>query len=495
MAVATDSTISDFEIEEALANLVAKSLISVDANYDHTIFRLADTTRAYAAEKLKSSGELSKVQVAHAGFFAGAFAEAERDFENLSAIDWFNLYGWQIDDLRAALDWAFVTDGDRALGVELVAMAIPLWHQLSLLDECLSRVAQALSVHPADKRDKRRMQLQAALGWPQMVAVSGFPSGAEAWKATLSLAESLADIDYQLRSLWALWVDRTNSAEPRQAMVTADRFRKLTEASRERSDDAVADRMQGATLHLLGQQSQARALLEKMLTSYDEQSQRRHIIRFQYDQRLLAEVALSRVLWLQGEAAASLALVEKLIDQAKALNHGPTYANILAESACPIALMANDVPLAERYIALLRTETRARSMDVWRTYADAFDGELLIRRSEPKQGLAMMFPALTKLRATGFVLYDMAFRGIVAVGLTAVGDNVAAAAELDLALAQCAKTGEGWCLPELQRIRAELHAVVHESAAGKKLLRQASALASAQGSGFWLAGVEASPAQ
>jgi predicted ATPase len=100
MAVAADNAISDFAIEEALANLVAKSLIAVDATYDHTIFRLADTTRAYAFEKLVDSGELSKVQGAHARFFMEAFGQAERDFENLSAIDWLDLYGWQIDDLR-----------------------------------------------------------------------------------------------------------------------------------------------------------------------------------------------------------------------------------------------------------------------------------------------------------------------------------------------------------------------------------------------------------
>ncbi|AZO35266.1 hypothetical protein EOA27_01270 [Mesorhizobium sp. M2A.F.Ca.ET.037.01.1.1] len=104
----------------------------------------------------------------------------------------------------------------------------------------------------------------------------------------------------------------------------------------------------------------------------------------------------------------------------------------------------------------------------WRAYADAFDAELLIRCGDPKHGLAVMYSALTKLRAAGFVLYDMAFRGVVAAGLVAVGDNVGAAAELDLALAQCAKTGEGWCLPELQRIRAELYAAVGERDAGKR---------------------------
>jgi predicted ATPase/DNA-binding winged helix-turn-helix (wHTH) protein len=491
LAVAADSGISDFAIEGALANLVDKSLISADAAFDHTFFRLADTTRAYAFEKLKESGELTKVQGAHAGFFMEAFGRAEEHFEDLSAIEWLNLYAWQIDDLRAALDWAFAPGGDSNLAVTLTASAIPLWHQLSLVDECLNRVAQALGVLPADLRDKRRMQLQAALGWPQMHAVSGLPSGAEAWKATLSLAENLHDADYQLRSLWALWVDRTNNAEPEQAMVFADRFRALAQHSKE-DDDAVADRMRGATLHLLGLQTAARDALEGMLARYREQSQRRHIIRFQYDQRLLAEVALARVLQLQGNQEQSLLMVQGLIERAKLLNHGPTYANILAEAACPIALMAEDFPLAERFIALLRTETRAQSMDVWRTYADAFEGEMLVRRGHSKRGLDIITPALATLRASGFVLYDMAFRGVAAVGLRTAGARDQAMEELDLALAQCGRTREGWYLPELQRVRAELFADDGDVAEAESLLQSAAALARQQGAGLWHANIAGS---
>jgi hypothetical protein len=272
----------------------------------------------------------------------------------------------------------------------------------------------------------------------------------------------------------------------------ANRFRDLTQRSREGSDDAVAERMRGATLHLLGQQSEARDSLEKMLASYEEQSQRRHIVRFQYDQRLLAEVALARVLWLQGMAAESLGLVHRLIEKAKLLNHGPTYANILAEAACPIALMAEDFPLAEQFISLLRTQTRVQSMDVWRTYADAFEGELLIRRGEPQKGMDLIRPALATLRANGFVLYDMAFCGIVAVGLRSVGADDIAATKLELALAQCERTGEGWYLPELQRIRAEIHAAGGDRAVSEGLLKSALARAGEQGAGFWQANIETS---
>jgi predicted ATPase/DNA-binding winged helix-turn-helix (wHTH) protein len=492
LAVAGDIALSDFAIEEAIANLVAKSLISVDATYDHTIFRLADTTRAYSFEKLRESGELLKVQSAHAKFFADAFARAEQDIERLSSSEWLDLYGWQLDDLRGALDWAFSPEGDQDVGITLTALAIPLWHQLSLVDECLHRVALALGVIPKGTPDKRRMQLQAALGWPQMQAVSGLPSGAEAWKATLTLAEELGDVDYQLRSLWALWVDRTNHAEPTQAMILASRFAELTTRSGNRDDDAVADRMRGATLHLLGQQDEARDTLKGMLARYGAQPHRNHIIRFQYDQRLLAEVALTRVLWLQGNSAEAISLLDTLIDQAKLRNHGPTYANILAEAACPIALMACDFDRAEHFIALLRTETRAQSMDVWRTYADAFEGEMLIRRGEARAGLDVLAGALAILRESGFVLYDMAFRGIISVGMEAAGSNGDAAMELDLALAQCERTGEGWYLPELQRIRAEHLFSEGETASGTALLARASDLAHRQGAGFWKAQLDRS---
>jgi predicted ATPase len=39
-------------------------------------------------------------------------------------------YGWQIDNVRAAIDWAFSPSGDTLLGVALTTAAIPLWMQL-----------------------------------------------------------------------------------------------------------------------------------------------------------------------------------------------------------------------------------------------------------------------------------------------------------------------------------------------------------------------------
>jgi predicted ATPase len=53
--------------------------------------------------------------------------------------------GRHIDDLRAAFDWAFSSQGDVALGVTLTTAAVPLWMHLSLLEECRGRVERALA--------------------------------------------------------------------------------------------------------------------------------------------------------------------------------------------------------------------------------------------------------------------------------------------------------------------------------------------------------------
>jgi hypothetical protein len=111
-----------------------------------------------------------------------------------------------IDDLRAALDWAFSSQGDAALGVTLTTAAIPLWMHLSLLEECCGRVERALAgVAVSATGDTRgEMKLQAALG-ASLTFSGGAVSAIEAALArALHLAESLGDIDHQLRALGAL---------------------------------------------------------------------------------------------------------------------------------------------------------------------------------------------------------------------------------------------------------------------------------------------------
>lgn len=441
---------------ECLTSLFDKSLVIARPEGRAFRYRLLDTTRAYSRDLLEQKGEANSRRRRHAERVRAVFERAKAEWNQCPTADWLQTYGCELGNLRAALDWAFSKEGDGAVGAALTAAAAPIWFHLSLLDEGLSRVEYAITwlrEQPAPDR-RLMMQLYAISGWPQMRAIKGIPCGAAAWQQTLVLAVELDDVDYQLRALWALWVDRGNHGDAAEALALAERFAALAERAGDPQDRMIGQRLRGHSLHYLGHFPESRRQIEQMLEHYAPPPQRSHAIRFQYDQRLTAQITLVRGLWLQGNADRALAMVEQMVADGLALEHTLTLAHILSDAACFIALWAGDLPLAARYTSMLREHTTLHALDVWRTYADAFEGEILIRQENALDGIVVLQRAIRSLEATGFVLYNAAFEGVLAEGLTACGRHDEADRVVSRALARCQASGEAWCVPELMRVRA-----------------------------------------
>jgi predicted ATPase len=165
-AVAGDAATSDVDATARPADLVAKSLVAADVSGAKPRFRLLETIRAYAIEKRDESGEGQPIAQHHANYYRYLFQRAEGDATARPSIEWLADYGEEIDNLRAALDWAFSpVDGDISIGIALTAAAAPLWMYLSLIDEWRFRVTQALTAlgKAASADDRLEMKLQAAL--------------------------------------------------------------------------------------------------------------------------------------------------------------------------------------------------------------------------------------------------------------------------------------------------------------------------------------------
>jgi predicted ATPase len=111
------------------------------------------------------SGEFEQVAQRHAEYYRDLFERTEVELQTRPASEWQADFGRPIDNLRAALDWAFSQGGDASIGVALTAAAVPLWMHLSLMEECSGRVERALAAVTAGAgRDARReMQLHAVL--------------------------------------------------------------------------------------------------------------------------------------------------------------------------------------------------------------------------------------------------------------------------------------------------------------------------------------------
>jgi predicted ATPase/class 3 adenylate cyclase/DNA-binding winged helix-turn-helix (wHTH) protein len=175
-AVAIAAEPGPSEVVDYIANLIGKSLVAADPRGDVAQYRLLDTTRLYAFEKLKSSGEFKEIARRHAEYYCAVFAPAEAESESRPQAEWLAIYGRHLANVRAGLDWAFSPDGDPQIGAALTVAVVPLWVQLSLLGESRQRVEQALAVLEGDDPTtaRRRMQLSAALGCtPAERATSG----------------------------------------------------------------------------------------------------------------------------------------------------------------------------------------------------------------------------------------------------------------------------------------------------------------------------------
>jgi predicted ATPase/DNA-binding winged helix-turn-helix (wHTH) protein len=458
-AVVSDANLSEVQVVNGIVHLVMKSLLSANVEGDVALYRLLDTTRVYAREKLAASGERDNFSRRHAEYFRTLFGRAEVEWNVLPTKEWLAVYDGQIGDLRVALNWAFSPGADVATGIALVVAGIPLWLQLSLINECrinVERALAALDLGAGSQNDQLKMKLQAALGWSLMYTSGPERETGAAWRAALGLAEHMRDTDYGLRALWGLWAGTINNGDFRGALAVAQRFNEAAAAVADDADRAIGDRMVGVCLHFLGDQPEARRHIERMLTRYVPPPSRSHVVRFQFDQQVTARMTLSRVLWLQGYADQALRVSENNIRHALSIGHTLSLCNALAQGACPVALLAGALPLAERWTTILLQQTERHALEIWHSYGRCFKGEFLIKSGDLNAGLHLLQVGIGELRRAKFVQYYSAFLWVLAESFAKanrVGEGIEA---IDEALARSAANEERWCVAELLRVKGEM---------------------------------------
>lgn len=441
--------------DDIIDNLVSKSLISIEPCSDGQRYRLLDTTRFYAFEKLAETGETAAVFERLASFLAELLEENEQALYSGAIDDWPEDFSQHVPSLRLALDWAFEPGSDTMAGVRLTVAALPLFFRFSLLDECFDFVTKSIAYLESnpDLDERSRMKLYAALGWPQMRATEGPQKGIDAWTTALRIAEKLGDVDYQLRAVWALWVDAINRAEPLLGLELAQMFQARAAGSSERVDAVIGKRIMGATLHWIGRHEEARSLLEQMIVEYDALPP---TTRFQFDQKATAQIMLARCHWVLGDADLALRIIADTVDYTMSIGHELSLTNVLAEAACPIALLEGDTALANKYITLLAEHTKSLSLDVWSAYARCFHADLVFREGRAEDCLAELCPAMAVLEKAGFTLFKSAFKALEAQALGRLDRLTEAHSVIDEALLDGQNSGERWCRPELLRVKGQL---------------------------------------
>ena len=452
-AVVSGVEISPSDVVDCLADLTAKSLVAVEASGAR--YRLLDTMRVYALDRLAESGEREQIarRLAEQGLTISERAEAE--WETRPTTEWLADYAWRIDNLRAALDWAFSPVGDTSIGVALTAASVPLWMQLSLMDECRVRVEQALAAIAAgmDCEPRREMKLHAALAASLTYAGGVLRELDAAWTKTLELAEQLDDAEYRLRAVWELWTLHRVSRWHCAALTQAERYCALAANRADPNHRLIGERMLGISYHYSGDQVLARPHLEGVLAAYVEAENRSHIVRFQVDLRVSARTFLAPVLWLLGFPDRAIRAAEAAIEEARAANHALSLSHALVFGACPTALLAGDLASGKRFARMLIDHSAKHGLARWHAYASGYRGALLIRRGDIAAGLQLLRAGVDELGGfTTLRFMDL----LMPEALHRAGEIVEGLASVDEAIARSEETKEYRLTPELLRIKGEL---------------------------------------
>jgi predicted ATPase/DNA-binding winged helix-turn-helix (wHTH) protein len=487
-AVAGLGSIASDDVFSAVANLVAKSLVVSDRTGSTTWYRLLDTTRAYALEKLQQSREAEQILRRHAAYFLAVFRRAEHEWETRPTTDWTSDYASHLDNLRAALNWACAAHGDAVLTIALTAAAVPLWAQMSLIDECYRRVSEALvrTETMAAPDPTLQMKLLAALGGALLYVKGPTHETEVAWIKALAFAESVGDSEYQMRALWGLWVHHMNRGEFGTGLLLARRFLGFAQHSSAAEDVSIGNRMIGTSLHYRGDQAEARHYIEKMLTEYVEPLRRSPATRFRFDQKVVARVALARILWIQGYPDQAWQMAKATVANAHALNQPVTFCFALAEAGCPVAMFIGDLTAADQYVSELLETSQLHGLPIWQSWGHRFSGTLSIRKDALEVGVTLLRKSLDQLPESSFQPRFTWFLGQLAIGLAHLGELPEAMQAVDEALGRSERNEDRWCLAELLRIKGDL--LLQEGvdvAAADNHYRQSLACARAQGALSW----------
>lgn len=481
---------SPVELTDLIASLVAKSLVGVEMDGATTRYRLLETTRAFALEKLGESGETGLASGLHAGFYRDLFAPRDLPAQVEPTLQCIDLYLREIDNVRTALDWAFSPAGDVGTGVALTAAYVPVWLYLSFVGECHERAQRALDKLRPDSDVSKHLQIQlhAALGIALVYTTGAADTTTAVLAKSLELAEDTHDVEAQLQVLWAMWICRFNNGDSRAAQDLAERFLEVATRAGDPVHIAGGERLLGSTLHYHGDQTQARRHLERAAELDTSSVVYRHVIWSHYDHGVMTRARLARVLLMQGLVEKAEIMARDALVAAQRLDHKLSICFALGEAVCPIALMAGDLATVEWSLAMLADLATRHNLSFWTRVASCLDGCLQIEWGNLANGTALLLAGLDAFGRAGQRLYSSWFIGYVALGLAGSGHADEALTTIDGALAWLNADRARWHVAELLRAKGKLSAESAKcgsDAAAERWFLDAIAEASGQGALLW----------
>jgi predicted ATPase/DNA-binding SARP family transcriptional activator len=192
-AVVSDATVPQHEVLDVLSRLVHRSLVIADAGHP-TRYRMLETLREYADERLVESGERELVAGRHAAFFVGLAEDAAELLRGHGQREGLRRLREEQANLRAALGW-LTSAPERSEEALRLAGALGLfWHLGRHVEgrEVLSRVVA--TARGSRTARARALQAVSMVERPRGCLVHPSPRCAETARESLELFTAEGDL-------------------------------------------------------------------------------------------------------------------------------------------------------------------------------------------------------------------------------------------------------------------------------------------------------------
>jgi predicted ATPase len=478
-SVAADAELDEASATEAIASLLAKSLISTTELHGSTYYRLLETTRTFAEAKLAGRGEANRIARRHANFFS-EFLQRDQLVQSRFGEHDLSGYASHIGNVRAALQWAFSDDGDVSVGAELATWAAPLFIGLSLLEECDRWCERGLAGLDDDARGTRQeMILQEALALSSMYTTGNSDLVRAAIERVLALEEAFGDHRHRLQLLFGLHRFFLRLADFRGALAVAQQCATFAEAAKDPAGLAIADFMLGVCYHFIGDQAATQFYCERAMARAAEPGT---LIPnfFGFDHRIYA-ISLARAMWLRGFPDQARRIAKTTIDESLSRVH-PLSICVSLTYGSPVFLWSGDFRSADDYVERLVEYAGRHSLEPYRAAGLGLKGALAVARDELETGIDLLRGALETVTALKLNILLTDFMGALADGLRKSGQLEEALLTVNQAIGRATDCGSTFDMAELLRVKAQVLAAMPQygRVSAMNCLTEAVAVAQAQ---------------
>jgi predicted ATPase len=438
-AIVSDAAIPAAVVRSLIVELVEKSLLALDVTGAAAMYRLFETTRAYAADKLAASGDAESIALRHALYYRDLLCKAEEErLSGQADRGWLSIYRSTIDDVRAAIDWALTSSSNLTVAFDLIILSGQLWFRLSLFRDYRERVelAHQRLREFAEPNSAVDLRLQIALGHALWYSAHEPDALEGIFTRAAALASALGDKISTLQALWGLWAVKRARGQYKEALALATRYAGLAKSVDDVRFISLGHRITGLTYHYLGEQELACRDLERVRREALS-SNRSHNADFQLPWELATSTMLCRAQWLKGYPDQATRMAHEAIEYAQESDHWMSLVYVLSVAGCEVSLWTGDLSGARRRLEMLvdHVEIGRESNKL----AQCFELILRLRRGSPEDALiaAAIEPRLD-------------------VVSTAALASLASRRVIPLPLPEFESRDSAWSLPELLRVDAEI---------------------------------------